>query len=86
MRIIGCDLHARQQTIARLDTTTGEVSTLTLIRIATNRLGERNRLDHLGVKLDDSKDRGEHWEGTLFHHLVQHATVFIQGLIAWLVK
>jgi hypothetical protein len=30
MRIIGCDLHARQQTIAMLDTTTGEVSTLTL--------------------------------------------------------
>ena len=31
MRIIGCDLHARQQTIAMLDTTTGEVSTLTLM-------------------------------------------------------
>jgi transposase len=25
MRIIGCDLHARQQTIAMLDTDTGEV-------------------------------------------------------------
>jgi hypothetical protein len=25
MRIIGCDLHARQQTLAMLDTTTGEV-------------------------------------------------------------
>jgi transposase len=25
MRIIGCDLHARQQTVAMLDTTTGEV-------------------------------------------------------------
>jgi hypothetical protein len=31
MRIIGCDLHARQQTIAMLDATTGEVSTLTLM-------------------------------------------------------
>jgi len=31
MRIIGCDLHARQQTIAMLDTTTGEMSTLTLM-------------------------------------------------------
>ena len=30
MRIIGCDLHARQQTLAMLDTTTGEVATLTL--------------------------------------------------------
>jgi hypothetical protein len=25
MRIIGCDLHARQQTVAMLDTTTGEL-------------------------------------------------------------
>lgn len=31
MRIIGCDLHARQQTLAMLDTTTGEVTNLTLL-------------------------------------------------------
>ena len=31
MRIIGCDLHARQQTLAMLDTTTGEVANLTLL-------------------------------------------------------
>jgi hypothetical protein len=30
MRIIGCDLHARQQTLALLDTTTGEVVKTTL--------------------------------------------------------
>ena len=30
MRIIGCDLHVRQQTIAMLDSTTGEVVTMTL--------------------------------------------------------
>jgi transposase len=30
MRIIGCDLHARQQTLAMLDTTTGEVVNLIL--------------------------------------------------------
>jgi Transposase/Transposase DDE domain len=30
MRIIGCDLHARQQTLAMLDTTTGEVREVTL--------------------------------------------------------
>jgi transposase len=30
MRIIGCDLHARQQTLAMLDTTTGEVEEVTL--------------------------------------------------------
>ena len=31
MRIIGCDLHARQQTLAMLDTTTGEVANITLL-------------------------------------------------------
>ena len=30
MRIIGCDLHARQQTLAMLDSTTGEIVNLTL--------------------------------------------------------
>jgi len=30
MRIIGCDLHARQQVLAMLDTTTGEVLSMTL--------------------------------------------------------
>jgi hypothetical protein len=30
MRIIGCDLHARQQTIAMLDTETGEFVEKTL--------------------------------------------------------
>ena len=30
MRIIGCDLHARQQTLAMLDTATGEVVEVTL--------------------------------------------------------
>ena len=31
MRIIGCDLHARQQTMAMLDTLTGEVVNRTLM-------------------------------------------------------
>ena len=31
MRIIGCDLHARQQTLAMLDTLTGEVVNITLL-------------------------------------------------------
>jgi len=30
MRIIGCDLHARQQTIAMLDSETGELQEKTL--------------------------------------------------------
>jgi hypothetical protein len=31
MRIIGCDLHARQQSVAMLDTATGEVVNRTLM-------------------------------------------------------
>ena len=31
MRIIGCDLHARQQSVAMLDTITGEVVNRTLM-------------------------------------------------------
>ena len=31
MRIIGCDLHARQQTLAMFDTVTGEVLNRTLM-------------------------------------------------------
>ena len=31
MQIIECDLHARQQTLAVLETTTGEVVNLTLM-------------------------------------------------------
>jgi hypothetical protein len=31
MKIIGCDLHARQQTLAMLDTLTGEVVNRTLM-------------------------------------------------------
>jgi hypothetical protein len=30
MKIIGCDLHARQQTLAMLDSTTGEIVQATL--------------------------------------------------------
>ena|SRR6266478_1014810 len=36
MRIIGCDLHARQQTLAVLDTTTGEVMEKTLTHSGSN--------------------------------------------------
>ncbi len=36
MRIIGCDLHARQQAVAMLDTTTGEVVSMTLKREGNN--------------------------------------------------
>jgi hypothetical protein len=32
MKIIGCDLHSRQQTLAMLDTATGEVAKKTLVR------------------------------------------------------
>jgi transposase len=36
MRIIGCDLHARQQTLAMLDTETGEVMKMTLTHEGNN--------------------------------------------------
>ena len=36
MRIIGCDLHARQQTLAMLDTATGEVVNVTLTHEGSN--------------------------------------------------
>ena len=36
MRIIGCDLHARQQTLAMLETTTGETVNLTLVHEGNN--------------------------------------------------
>ena len=36
MRIIGCDLHARQQTVAMLDTATGEVVNRTLTHEGNN--------------------------------------------------
>jgi len=36
MRIIGCDLHARQQSSAMLDTATGEVVSLTLMHEGNN--------------------------------------------------
>ena len=36
MRIIGCDLHARQQTLAMLNTTTGEVVKATLRQEGNN--------------------------------------------------
>ena len=36
MQIIGCDLHTRQQTLAMLDTTTGEVVERTLPHRGSN--------------------------------------------------
>ena len=36
MKIIGCDLHARQQTLAMLDTATGEVVKTTLKHEGSN--------------------------------------------------
>ncbi len=36
MRIIGCDLHTRQQTVAMLETTTGEVVEKTLLHEGSN--------------------------------------------------
>jgi hypothetical protein len=43
MRIIGCDLHPRQQTLAMLDTTTGEVVKTTHSAECSPNLHERSR-------------------------------------------
>src|SRR3989454_1457202 len=46
MRIIGCDLHARQQTVAMLDTTTGEVVKMTLTHEGNNVREFYSKLTH----------------------------------------
>jgi len=46
MRIIGCDLHARQQTVAMLDTTTGEVVKMTLTHEGNNVREFYSKLPH----------------------------------------
>jgi hypothetical protein len=40
MRIIGCDLHARQQTLAMLETVSGEVVNRTLLHSVRSVPGE----------------------------------------------
>ena len=44
MKIIGCDLHARQQTLAMLDTETGEIVNLTLTHEGDNVRGFYSKL------------------------------------------
>jgi transposase len=46
MRIIGCDLHARQQTVAMLDTTTGKVVKMTLTHEGNNVREFYSKLPH----------------------------------------
>ena len=46
MRIIGCDLHARQQTLAMLDTATGEVVNRTLMHEGSEVLEFYSQLPH----------------------------------------
>ena len=43
MRIIGCDLHARQQTLAMLDSNAGEVVKTTLKHEGNNVRGQAER-------------------------------------------
>ena len=44
MRIIGCDLHTRQQTLAMLDTTTGEIVNTTLLHEGDGVLARAGRI------------------------------------------
>ena len=50
MRIIGCDLHARQQTIAMLDKDTGELVEKTI--------------EHQGEKVRESHSQAPSWWGS----------------------
>jgi transposase len=54
MRIIGCDLHARQQTLAMLDTTTGEMVNLTLMHEGNNVREFYSQLPRLGIEATGS--------------------------------
>ena len=55
MKIIGCDLHARQQTIAMLDSDTGELEEKTLERQGGDRAGVLFRT----VSSDSGRDRSD---------------------------
>ena len=55
MRIIGCDLHARQQTLAMLDTTTGEVVSMTLKHEGNNVRARTGHHWDLGSGKDQSR-------------------------------
>jgi Transposase len=46
MRLIGCDLHARQQAVAMLDTATGEMVAMTLKHEGNNVLESYSKLPH----------------------------------------
>jgi hypothetical protein len=56
MKIIGCDLHARQQKIAMLDTDTGELEEKTLADVARreSRTGISRHLFCLALPLTDA--------------------------------
>jgi hypothetical protein len=60
MRIIGCDLHARQQVVAMLDTETGEVVSMTLKHEGNNVREFYSRLPHpvrVGIEATGSMQR-----------------------------
>jgi hypothetical protein len=58
MRIIGCDLHARQQTVAMLDTATGEVVKMTVTH-------EGNNVREFYSKLPRPAPSDRQWPGKL---------------------
>ena len=61
MRIIGCDSHARQQTLAILDTETGQLERVTLMQEGNN--VRDSQLPRPGA----GRHRG-HWINALVSH------------------
>ncbi len=59
MQIIGCDLHARQQTLAMLDTISGEVVIRTLMHEDTEAM-KRHSTEPVGVNTVQANDRRFH--------------------------
>ena len=60
MRIIGCDLHARQQTLAMLNTTTGEVVSIALLH-EENTCGSFIPHFHAPVRVGVEATGSMHW-------------------------
>ena len=68
MRIIGCDLHARQQTLAMLNTTTGEVVSIALLH-EENTCGSFIPHFHAPVRVGVEATGSIHWFLNLMEEL-----------------
>ena len=82
MRIIGCDLHACQQTLAMLDTATGEVVNMTLKLGSVPFFGLCSaHLPRKSPRYRSLSRQGEHWSwSALFTHIAFIGTLFLKAV------